>query len=658
MLRELKDKYLKYVIILAVIGIVINIFLLAPFAVSMENKDVSNFKEYILKWDTYKQAIFSKGDINDQFKTVTSLFWMVYLVTIVCILLKKKTGNDYEGIEHGSSDWAKYGEQYTPDGLSKDKSSGFILAEKNFLPLTRKGNLNILIAGGSGAGKSASFAIPNASQLLGSYVFTDPKGELYAKTSGYMKSKGYKIKVLNLKETQLSDCYNPLAHIRSEMDVDIIADTIVKGQGDGKSSDPFWDNMSITLLKALIYYVKAVRPEEEQNLATCANLVRAAMSSTGESILSKLMSEIPEDHPARKNYRNIEGNSEKTLQNILGSLQSKLGKFDSIEIQRLTCNNNIDFEQIGREKTALYVISSDSHGTYDFLMTIFFAQMIQQLYDLADSNRNQKLDVMTCFILDEFPNVGRIPDFEKKISTSRSRNITFSVIVQTLDQLTALYEDAADIIIANCDTHLYLGGNSLKTAEHFSKALGEKTITRDSISKSKDKDNVKSGTSESDQIMARALMTPDEITKMDPNYALILVKGVKPVKEKKYWYFKDKALLKELEETRIDARDASVFEQGEICIFNPFEEEKTTAIPRMGRENNDMQTPPRMSEIKKPKFDADVNVSFDEEEDEDDVPQIVSSKKKKTEDSFNYDIQKELEAKFDELFGTNDEDDE
>ncbi|MBE5821655.1 MAG: type IV secretory system conjugative DNA transfer family protein [Clostridiales bacterium] len=658
MLRELKDKYLKYVIILAVIGIVINIFLLAPFAVSMENKDASNFKEYILKWDTYKQAIFSKGDINDQFKSVTSLFWMIYLATIVIIVIQKKKTNDYEGIEHGSSDWAKYGEQYTPDGLSKDKSSGFILAEKNFLPLTRKGNLNILIAGGSGAGKSASFAIPNASQLLGSYVFTDPKGELYAKTSGYMKSKGYKIKVLNLKETQLSDCYNPLAHIRSEMDVDIIADTIVKGQGDGKSSDPFWDNMSITLLKALIYYVKAVRPEEEQNLATCANLVRAAMSSTGESILSKLMSEIPEDHPARKNYRNIEGNSEKTLQNILGSLQSKLGKFDSIEIQRLTCNNNIDFEQIGREKTALYVISSDSHGTYDFLMTIFFAQMIQQLYDLADSNRNQKLDVMTCFILDEFPNVGRIPDFEKKISTSRSRNITFSVIVQTLDQLTALYEDAADIIIANCDTHLYLGGNSLKTAEHFSKALGEKTITRDSISKSKDKDNVKSGTSESDQIMARALMTPDEITKMDPNYALILVKGVKPVKEKKYWYFKDKALLKELEETRIDARDASVFEQGEICIFNPFEEEKTTAIPRMGRENNDMQTPPRMSEIKKPKFDADVNVSFDEEEDEDDVPQIVSSKKKKTEDSFNYDIQKELEAKFDELFGTNDEDDE
>lgn len=657
MLRELINKYLKYVIILGVIGIIINIFILAPFAVSMENSDMSNFKEYILKWDTYKQAIFSEGNVNDNFKTYTSLFWMIYLATIVIIILKKKGNNDYEGIEHGSSDWAKFGEQYTPDGLSKDKSSGFILAEKNFLPLTRKGNLNILIAGGSGAGKSASFAIPNAAQLLGSYVFTDPKGELYAKTAGFMKAHGYKIKVLNLKETHLSDCYNPLLHIRNEMDVDIIADTIVKGQGDGKSSDPFWDNSSITLLKALIYYLKAVRPEEEQNLATCANLVRSAMSASGDSILSKLMSEIPEDHPARINYRSIEGNSDKTLQNILGSLQSKLGKFDSGEIQRLTCNNNIDFEAIGKEKTALYVISSDSHGTYDFLMTIFFAQLIQQLYDLADRNRNQKLEVMTCFILDEFANIGRIPDFEKKISTSRSRNITFSVIVQTLDQLTALYEDAADIIIANCDTHLYLGGNSLKTAEHFSKALGEKTITRDSISKSKDKDNVKSGTSESDQIMARALMTPDEITKMDSNYALILVKGVKPVKEKKYWYFKDKALLKELEETRIDARDASLFEQGEIKIFNPFmEEEKSYSAPRMGREEAMVETPPKMSEIQKPKIDADVNVSFDEEDD--DIPQIVSNKKKKDTDAFNYDIQKELEAKFDELFGNNDEDDE
>lgn len=657
MLKEIFDKYIKYLLILIAIGLVITIFIVAPFSYALKYGKVNEFGKCILHLDTYKQTLSSKGGANALYKGFSTLFWIAYLVAIVVIFLKKKNGNDYEGIEHGSSDWAKYGEQYRDGNVSRD--SGFILAENNFLPLTRQGNLNVLIAGGSGAGKSAAYVIPNAAQLLGSYVFTDPKGELYAKTAGFFKAHGYKVKVLNLKETQLSDAYNPLLHIRNEMDVDIIADTIVKGQGDGKSSDPFWDNSSITLLKALIYYTKAVLPEEEQNLATCANLVRAAMSSTDDNILSRLMSDIPEDHKARLNYRSIEGNSDKTLQNILGSLQSKLGKFDSTEIQRLTCSNSIDFEAIGKEKTALYVISSDSHGTYDFLMTIFFSQLIQQLYDLADRNPNQKLEVMTCFMLDEFANIGRIPDFEKKISTSRSRNITFSVIVQTLDQLKAIYEDAADIIMANCDTHLYLGGNSLNTAEHFSKALGEKTIVRDSVSKSKDKDNVKSGTSESDQIMARALMTPDEITKMDTHYALILVKGVKPIKAKKYYYF-TKPVAKELKATQIDARDASVFEQGEIHIFNPFMQQQSST-PRMGRETENTKRPPRVSEVSPPKMGEDVNITFDEEEneEEDEVPQIVSTKKeKKGEEAFTYDIQKELEAKFDELFGNSDEDDE
>ena len=262
---------------------------------------------------------------------------------------------------------------------------------------------------GSGSGKSASYSIPNAYQCLGSYVFTDPKGELYDKTAGYLKSHGYEIKVLNLVRPQNSDGYNPLMHISSELDVDVIANTIVKGQKTESSADPYWDDMAEMLLKALIYYLIATRPEEEQNLASCAELVRAANNKGGTNLLTELMSQLPYDHPARMNYKSIEIAPEKTYGSILSSLQSKLGKFDSKEIAELTSTDTIDFEEIGNKKTAVYVISSDTHTAYDFLLTIFFSQMIQQLYDYADQNGG-RLKERTYFILDEFANIGKIPD--------------------------------------------------------------------------------------------------------------------------------------------------------------------------------------------------------------------------------------------------------
>ena len=198
---------------------------------------------------------------------------------------------------------------------------------------------------GSGSGKSASYSIPNAYQMLGSYVFTDPKGELYDRTAGYLKAHGYKIKVLNLVRPEYSDGYNPLMHISSGLDVDVIANTIIKGQkSEGGSSDPFWDDSAEMLLKALIYYLLATRPEEEQNLASCAELVRAANTNGGNNLLTELMSQLPYDHPARMNYKSIEIAPEKTYSSILSSLQSKLGKFDSKEIAELTSTDTINFE--------------------------------------------------------------------------------------------------------------------------------------------------------------------------------------------------------------------------------------------------------------------------------------------------------------------------
>ena len=512
---------------------------------------------------------------------------------------------------------------------------------------------------GSGSGKSASYSIPNAFQMLGSYIFTDPKGELYDKTAGYLKENGYEIKVLNLVRPQYSDGYNPLMHISSQIDVDVIASTIIKGQqAEGGKSDPFWDDSAEMLLKALIYYLIATRPEEEQNLASCAELVRAANSNGGSNLLTELMSQLPYDHPARMNYKSIEIAPEKTYSSILSTLQSKLGKFDSKEIAELTSTDTIDFEEIGSKKTAVYVISSDTHTAYDFLLTIFFAQLIQQLYDFADQNGG-KLKVPTYFILDEFANIGKIPDFDKKISTSRSRKISFSVILQNIDQLEAVYEKSYETIMGNCDTHLFLGSNSYKTVEYFSKALGEKTIERDSVSINRDRQNWKTGKSVSDQVMARALMTPDELRRMDNDDCIIFEKGIKPVKAKKFYYFKH-PMAKKLAMQEISHNDIGEIQRGEWRKFNPYnpyvEENQQSKVENLKVESLDdlFEDEPtsRKEEVKEPEKVSVATLEPKQEEsssslnldDFNDAPILPQ-------EDDEYDLQKELEAKFDELFG-------
>ena len=512
---------------------------------------------------------------------------------------------------------------------------------------------------GSGSGKSASYSIPNAYQMLGSYIFTDPKGELYDRTAGYLKQNGYDIKVLNLVRPQYSDGYNPLMHITSELDVDVIANTIVKGQkSEGGGSDPYWDDMAEMLLKSLIYYLIATRPEEEQNLASCAELVRAANANGGSNLLTELISQLPYDHPARMYYKSIEIAPEKTYGSILSSLQSKLGKFDSKEIAELTSTDTIDFEEIGNKKTAVYVISSDTHTAYDFLLTIFFSQMIQQLYDYADQNGGA-LKTPTYCILDEFANIGKIPDFYKKISTSRSRKISFSVILQNVDQLEAVYEKSYETIMGNCDTHVFLGSNSYKTVEYFSKALGEKTIDRDSISINRDKQNMKTGKSISDQVMARALMTPDELRRLDNDMCIIFEKGIKPVKAPKFYYFKH-PMAKQMAACEISHNDIGEIERGTWRKYNPYnpyvEEKEENTQENLKVESlddlfEDIDAPKKEEKNKKSnvmdnnKQDGGINL-FDLGNDEEE-----NLTKSETKEDDEYDLQKELEAKFDELFG-------
>ena len=544
----------KTILPITILFLVLCIIILPSFAVAIaygnfkiiQNSEVSisifmdNLKYSLTNPFWSIGEMFRLGQVMDAYINIFKIAIFVYYVPILYFMFKpKKKKPEWEKKEHGSAEWAKKGEQYKV--LSKKE--GILLAKDNYLPVDKRGNINVLVIGGSGSGKSASFVTPNVTNLLGSYVFTDPKGELYDKTASYFRENGYEIKVLNLIQPQNSDGFNPLLNINTDTDLDIVANTIIKGQGGATGGDEYWDNNAMLLLKAIILLLKEVGYKEEINLASCANLVRLANNSGDFNHLDIMMKELEEEkpgHKARKYYESVKLAADKAYSSILSTLQSKLGKFESIDIAALTATNTIDFKEIGDKKTALFVISPDTHTTYDFLLTIFFAQMIQALYDHADSNGGG-LKVPVFFFLDEFANIGQIPDFDKKISTSRSRRISFNVILQNLDQLENLYKDSYETIMANCDTHLFLGSNSQKTAEYFSKQLGEITVWDESVSVSESKGKEEKGKSESKSTnkFSRPLMTPDEIRRLGDDECIIIEKGVKPILAQKYYYFKE-----------------------------------------------------------------------------------------------------------------------
>ena len=544
----------KTIIPITILFLVLCIIILPAFAVAIaygnfkiiQNSEVSisifmdNLKYSLTNPFWSIGEVFRLSQVMDAYINIFKIAIFIYYVPILYFMFKpKKKKPEWEKKEHGSAEWAKKGEQYKV--LSKKE--GILLAKDNYLPVDKRGNINVLVIGGSGSGKSASFVTPNVTNLLGSYVFTDPKGELYDKTASYFRENGYEIKVLNLIQPQNSDGFNPLLNINTDTDLDIVANTIIKGQGGATGGDEYWDNNAMLLLKAIILLLKEVGYKEEINLASCANLVRLANNSGDFNHLDIMMKELEEEkpgHKARKYYESVKLAADKAYSSILSTLQSKLGKFESIDIAALTATNTIDFKEIGDKKTALFVISPDTHTTYDFLLTIFFAQMIQALYDHADSNGGG-LKVPVFFFLDEFANIGQIPDFDKKISTSRSRRISFNVILQNLDQLENLYKDSYETIMANCDTHLFLGSNSQKTAEYFSKQLGEITVWDESVSVSESKGKEEKGKSESKSTnkFSRPLMTPDEIRRLGDDECIIIEKGVKPILAQKYYYFKE-----------------------------------------------------------------------------------------------------------------------
>lgn len=584
---------------------------------------------------------FSGENIGTFFTSFRNL-GIAYLVAIVLMFIFKSNKSEYENVEYGSADWCKDSEAYK----ILSPKEGMILGAKKYLPVLPTPpagkNGNILVIGGSGSGKSASFAIPNAMQMLGSYVFTDPKGELYDRTAGMFKEKGYEVHVINLAEPKYSDGYNPLAHIRGTLDIDTIVKIISKKEGgDSKSNDPFWDQTSEALLKAVIYYIMLNRPEEEWSLASCLALVRLGGENEGEDLRNIFMS-LPFENPARKAFETIRLGSEKTFSNILVSLAAKLEAFDSKEIVGLTSTNTIEFEDLVNKKSVLYFITPATNDTYNFLMNIFFSQMFDRLYEYADT-KGGKLPTPLFLILDEFANIGRIPRFEQILSTCRSYRINISIILQSIDQLIAIYDEkVTENIMSNCSTHLFLGTNAQKTLETFSKQLGEKTITRDSVSKSTDRDSKFSGRNYSDQAMARALMTPDELRKMSTEDCIILVQAMKPIKAQKFWYYRKPGgrhpMADFAEAHELNHRDIAEPKRGQFVVTNPYEltnYDDVFASFADSRENN---------------VEVDNNIDmFTSKEKE--VATEQNAKPSESND-VEYDLYAELDKKFMELYGS------
>ena len=396
-------------------------------------------------------------------------------------------------------------------------------------------NLHTIVVGGSGAGKSRCYAIPNLMQANTSFVTLDPKGELLRTTGNLLKEQGYVIKVINLIEMQKSDCYNPFVYLRNENDVQKLVTNLFNATTPKNSStnDPFWDNQAKMLLSSYIFYLLSEAPPEEQNFEMVLELLRAAVVDEENdkyvSATDKLFMELEDKDPdniAVKYYKDSKKGAGKTLKSIQATLGARLEKFNINQLAAMTSTDDLDLPSLGERKTALFAIIPDSDTSFNFIVSMLYTQLFQQLFDLADNKYHGHLPVPVHFLMDEFANVALPDDFDKMLATMRSRDIFVSIILQNLSQLKALFEKQWESIIGNCDQFLYLGGNDQSTCEYISKQLGKQTIDMNTYGRSKGRNG---SYSTNYQITGRELMTPDEVRMLDNRYAILFIRGERPV---------------------------------------------------------------------------------------------------------------------------------
>lgn len=444
--------------------------------------------------------------------------------------------------EHGSAQWG------SPNAIDrkyrqKPFEDNLILTQHFFLgvdAVRHRRNLNVLVVGGSGAGKTRGYAKPNVMQANSSMVILDPKGEIVRATGHLLEKEGYEVRVLDLVNMERSHCYNPFAYLDDDNDVQRLSTNLFKATTPkgAVSQDPFWDTAAAMLHQALIFYLLGQAPQEEQNYAMLMELLRAGEvreeDEEYQSILDELFERLEMEDPsniALKYYRDYRAGSAKTLKSIQITLSARLEKFNLDALSALTATDELDLASLGERKCALFAVIPDNDTSYNFLISILYTQVFQQLFELADGKDGGRLPVPVHFIMDEFANVSLPDDFDKILSVMRSRGISASIILQNLAQLKALFEKQWESIVGNCDTFLYLGGNEQSTHKYVSELLGKETIDTTSNTRSTGRNG---NWTTNWQLSGRELLTPDEVRMVDNAEVILFVRGERPVMDEKY----------------------------------------------------------------------------------------------------------------------------
>lgn len=450
--------------------------------------------------------------------------------------------NYRRGEEHGSARWGN-ARQICKKYSQKPYSQNILLTQNFRISLdTHKHRrcLNIPVVGGSGAGKSRGFALPNIMQCCCSMVITDPKAELLRKTGGLLEKQGYEVRVFDLINPDTSFCYNPFEYVHDDKDVlrlisNLIQNTTPKGS---QSSDPFWEKSETALLQALMLYLLHEAPPEEQNFAMIMEMLGSAQvkeeDEDYESPLDILFDRLEMRDPdsiAVKQYHIYKQAAGKTAKSILISVGVRLAAFNLPQIAKLTNTDELDLSSMGERKVALFCCIPDADTSLNYLVGMIYSQLFQTLYYMADRVHGGALPVPVNCIMDEFPNVSLPNEFEKILATCRSRSIYCSIIIQNMSQLKALFKDSWESLVGNCDEFLYLGGNEKETHKYVSELLGKETIDTNTYGQTKGK----SGSySTNFQQSGRELLQPDEVRMLDNQNALLFIRGERPILDAKY----------------------------------------------------------------------------------------------------------------------------
>lgn len=484
--------------------------------------------------------------------TLKAVVIAVIIYAVAVIMYYTSQYNFMPGREYGTARLAKPKELNRVIADTKDDSKNRILSQNVRMSLdTRKTGLNnnVLIIGGSGAGKTFYEVKPNLMQLNTSFIVTDPKGEILRSQGELLKQNGYNVRVINLLEMENSDCYNPFVYIREETDVvklvtNLMSNTTPK---NAAPNDPFWDKAEGMFLQALIFYVWLEMPPASRNMKSVMELLSEAEVVEKDKVSDldarmaflEATSPLGKEHPAVKQYNKCMRGAGDTIRSIIISANSRLAKLENKQVMRMLSKDDLNLAELGTgvnadgcTKTALFCVIPDSDKSYNFIIGLLYTQIFQELYYQADFNYGGRLPIHVTFLLDEFANVALPDDFCSLLSTMRSREISSVIIIQNLAQIKALFKDTWETITGNCDTTVYLGGNEQSTHDYISKLLGKMTIDKKSSGETKGRQG---SSSRNIDVLGREILTPDEVRMMDNKKCLVFIRGLNPVLDNKYF---------------------------------------------------------------------------------------------------------------------------